>query len=1018
MLTQMQTADETTRNRSIRTSSQNILRGIFNKDKSKKKSSYCYAISFLQLFYRCNSIQNYFEFAKIENSNEKILKNIYNRLFSNQKRKKNKAIYIYDFIYNWNGWLGNQRLPNEQSDSMEFANYLIESLSKNIKEIFLSIFMEKSNENLENPVSSSSFFISLQPEKNSLQYLIDNFVQTISLIYKCPKCLLINVNRNFVQSINKDEIMINKVINFFQNKYQFVGMLTFTGSDQNSHIHSIIRVNDEYYLFDDHDVTFLDLSQSNDPFMKMLLQNISNEMSRKSIMYLYEEITDNVNTNEIINLQPNSSNTDAVPASNIQSNVINSNAANKSNKMHMITSFDTFGFPNLLGKIMINSMEPKILDNNDNNFNRANEYNALKNIIKYTAYILRNFDFIDDKIDDDEIKKKGEEIYKKLMEISIDHLITYEEIGNILSPEIFWYNQKYGNITKPKMNGDHCMTNDLSKCALFKPKSLQKEYYDAIDFATFLKNSLYEIYALNTTKNVFDVLKDDSSSDSDFEFDENTNTFDPKCSNAFKENIKYDEEKLYDEEDDEEDEEEYGISNLRYKYPELFNLKYDFDFFKTQIIIEQLNDDNNFIIMCYDWENRVEINNIVEVISKVRNSTNMKYNQMPDDDKYIETIKTYISRDFLKLYKNNFDKTDTETSFCIQYIMKNRTSSPSCNWVTVLRQKKGLNCDQDFTCIKTLLNKIGWFKHLTCEEQNKYLNENLETYSNRNENHSVFDQKSLICLTSLLLDFPNMSTESYVIFMNSMFGSNSNTPICKRTLQKYIKNNDFPIANLKFEPPDLNNIGIRIARVIYSKIIESLFKNSKAIMGFIDEATVTKCEKRKNGKGYVGMTPSLHFPISNGIFTTISIAIPFYGLIYRFYDTQITDKDYLEFISEVTMFMKKHISIDNEEIIFFNDNNGIHDLQSVTDLCNKLKITILPTIIHSSSLISVIGDFYSFVKLNIIANKKYDSSVNIKSIIKNNWNDLVKNKFDIELINEYYDNWLSNLRKCSDGSKL
>ena len=78
MLTQMQTADETTRNRSIRTSSQNILRGIFNKDKSKKKSSYCYAISFLQLFYRCNSIQNYFEFAKIENSNEKILKNIYN----------------------------------------------------------------------------------------------------------------------------------------------------------------------------------------------------------------------------------------------------------------------------------------------------------------------------------------------------------------------------------------------------------------------------------------------------------------------------------------------------------------------------------------------------------------------------------------------------------------------------------------------------------------------------------------------------------------------------------------------------------------------------------------------------------------------------------------------------------------------------------------------------------------------------------------------------------------------------
>ena len=207
MLTQMQTADETTRNRSIRTSSQNILRGIFNKDKSKKKSSYCYAISFLQLFYRCNSIQNYFEFAKIENSNEKILKNIYNRLFSNQKRKKNKAIYIYDFIYNWNGWLGNQRLPNEQSDSMEFANYLIESLSKNIKEIFLSIFMEKSNENLENPVSSSSFFISLQPEKNSLQYLIDNFVQTISLIYKCPKCLLINVNRNFVQSINKDEII-------------------------------------------------------------------------------------------------------------------------------------------------------------------------------------------------------------------------------------------------------------------------------------------------------------------------------------------------------------------------------------------------------------------------------------------------------------------------------------------------------------------------------------------------------------------------------------------------------------------------------------------------------------------------------------------------------------------------------------------------------------------------------------------------------------------------------------------
>lgn len=129
---------------------------------------------------------------------------------------------------------------------MEFAIYLIESPSKDIKEMSRIIFMENSYENLENPVISSSFYISLQPEKNSLLYLIDNFVQTLSVIYKYPKCLLININKKFVQSINNDEIIAHKVNNFSQNKYQFVGLLTFTGSDQKTHIHSIIHVNDGY----------------------------------------------------------------------------------------------------------------------------------------------------------------------------------------------------------------------------------------------------------------------------------------------------------------------------------------------------------------------------------------------------------------------------------------------------------------------------------------------------------------------------------------------------------------------------------------------------------------------------------------------------------------------------------------------------------------------------------------------------------------------------------------------------
>lgn len=117
-----------------------FFKGILNfklkrkKTQQKKiKGSYCYVISFLQLFIHCEDVLQYIKNQTLTNKNEKLLSRIIDEIDKNENKK---AIDIFDFIRKWKGWEGRRKLPSRQSDSCDFGQFFLNSLTKDLYNLF------------------------------------------------------------------------------------------------------------------------------------------------------------------------------------------------------------------------------------------------------------------------------------------------------------------------------------------------------------------------------------------------------------------------------------------------------------------------------------------------------------------------------------------------------------------------------------------------------------------------------------------------------------------------------------------------------------------------------------------------------------------------------------------------------------------------------------------------------------------------------------------------------------------
>lgn len=99
----------------------------------KNYSSFCYTISVLQLFFHCTDFIDYISNETLTNHTEKLLKEIYDLLYS----QNTKAVDISNFTNGWTGW-GNRNagFPPGHQDVQEFFIYFMNGLSEKLLDLF------------------------------------------------------------------------------------------------------------------------------------------------------------------------------------------------------------------------------------------------------------------------------------------------------------------------------------------------------------------------------------------------------------------------------------------------------------------------------------------------------------------------------------------------------------------------------------------------------------------------------------------------------------------------------------------------------------------------------------------------------------------------------------------------------------------------------------------------------------------------------------------------------------------
>ena len=298
-----------------------------------------------------------------------------------------------------------------------------------------------------------------------------------------------------------------------------------------------------------------------------------------------------------------------------------------------------------------------------------------------------------------------------------------------------------------------------------------------------------------------------------------------------------------------------------------------------------------------------------------------------------------------------------------------------------------------------------------------YKVENAKHGGFRKDNVKVSDD-TIKCMVTLAVDFPNLSTNAITAYINSPFGTNFESPLNPRTVQRYLKNLDFSVKKVQFAPPNRNSIGLRILRVAWTKIIQKIIKKDNVLIGFIDEASVTTNEGPTQGRSYIGITPVVNCPLSKTKVSVLSLVLPGFGVLYQFINGPVDNEQYSTFLKDVVRFIRRFICNDETEIVFIEDNCPIHCTQLVEDTIKRLKIAVLPTVPYSPSLNGVVEGLFGYVKTNFVRVIEQTSEAKIQEEIMINWREFINTNFNLDFAHSLYYEWRIRLKQCEDGKAI
>lgn len=1048
-----------------------VFRGFENK-KTK-----CYVNSILQLFFHSNVFLNYIDHLpkNAENETEKLLKQIFKDLYSGDS----KYININNFYSKWRGWgkddSGNQQpLPEGFQDFFEFFMHFTDTLSDDL----LNLYCFEATQALNNQ-KLDYFYLNVTISASTLRECINNAESEYNDFLNSPPLLFIQLDRAIEpQVIRKDFVSVNKTIIFNSQFYSIVGIVVY--EDDILHYHSIINICDEFFDFDDTNVSplFLDDLSVYPSSYKRCLTN-ENLIHRNAVLFLYE-ISDHDDLT-IVHFSPSIQRMMSQEKNQDQILLVHENVDDPNEKYVEAPNIDLLRVEVNVGNMESNDLQgvvkispkgipPRVIEPiKDNRFMKN------RKLFKWIANIMREMKQIDQgklnsdmvldrlKYDSDEkefVQSQGCILYDIITNVLLEkENLTICDVKRELQPIIDSYEAKYSDFLENKsrkrkifsekddcFDSDSNNNNDESDDAKRKPSL---SFFQSDYLSSDIEN-----------------LEDDNSSDSSDAIqlehgdgvvlsDENGVRIWHTTTNDFEDlTLDYTNEKINSEDD------------------ECPNICGD--------------DDNQFSLNDYNWRERAEILNAFVILGEIRKKMKEKYNKRkPQNLGSKSKIKKAITVECLRSWLASLTKGKQKVNdFAKQWIADNVTCEPKHVLIQAYndiikkenedkeeRAKKELekiekeekssetmiddddDIDDDTRdAIKKLrmLHKLQRKEAVKYEESKEYelspitIKHWIQKYKKDDKFKEKVDKENLLtddslwggphnlklndealtCLICLALDFPNMPSKHFASYLNSKYGpcGEINKHIEPETVSRALKSLNFSIKKAAFCPPARNSIGLRIYRVAWSLLMQEISDQNDVLLGFIDEAAINIGEGKKYGRSFVGITPLINSPLSNCKVSVLACVLPGYGVLYKFFDSAVYGVNYSYFLNDITNFIRVHICSSNTQIVFIEDNCRIHCTEEVENTIKKLKIAVIPTVPYSPALNEVVEGYFGYIKLAHFEYYSDESDQQEPSCdekrIRETWEKISTQKFDDKISNSLYAEWKARMASCVEGSPL
>lgn len=435
-------------------------------------------------------------------------------------------------------------------------------------------------------------------------------------------------------------------------------------------------------------------------------------------------------------------------------------------------------------------------------------------------------------------------------------------------------------------------------------------------------------------------------------------------------------------------------------------------------------DDNQFPISVYNWKERAEIIDVHYLYKKIKSIKSVNIDEIEDNESELnkkhkdgyDKLVLEIEQDMIRIYLREND--DDFKNFIQKYNSLNCDQLKASPCVKAYRQIHNIPDDSPIYKDDTIYKKINRFKNLSKESQIEFLNKDYSNWGGSRTNVRKVTDETIICLITLCLDFPTLSTSTYVTYLNSKYGPNYKNNITLRTVERYLKYFDFNVKRASFAPPNRNYIGSRIFRVAWCMKIEDILKDSNVLFGFIDEAAVTTCEGKNHGRAFTGITPLCNCPLSKVKMSVIAVVYPGFGVIYSIIEKSVTGDKYAHFLREVNEFTRKYICNKDTEIVLIEDNCPIHCTENVEKTIEESKISMLPVVQYSPALNGVAEGYFGIVKTHLIVDSSVESENEIKNGIEEQWEYSTIHYFDDSVSLQLFREWRTRMQDCKKGQPM